>query len=88
MNLLICKNKKLNIILLIFYYEFSIIKNMENNDKISDQTNVVRILCMICKCAIPSDNYEEHVKSCLTPESFLLSDYQKCAIKYCKNKSE
>lgn len=47
-----------------------------------------RKICSICKCAIPTNEFDDHFNSCLNPNSFLLSDYQKCAIKYCKNRSK
>lgn len=48
-----------------------------------------RSICSICKCWFLDDNYDNHVIECMkNPLNYLLSDYQKCAIKYCKNKSK
>lgn len=48
-----------------------------------------RINCGICKCAIIAEHFEEHYNKCIhNPLMFMLSDYQRCAIKYCNNSSK
>lgn len=41
------------------------------------------------KCAILDTKFDEHLKKCVeNPFNYILSDYQRCAVKYCKNKSK
>jgi Protein of unknown function (DUF3626) len=47
-----------------------------------------RTICQFCRCGIPVDKHEEHQKQCANDKFNLLSDYQKCAVKYITNKSK
>jgi hypothetical protein len=45
--------------------------------------------CEVCKCAIIVEQFDEHFNKCIkNPLMFLLSDYQKCAVKYCNNSAK